>query len=293
MSEYAQINTKLKESLSHLPKTLKRAATYMLERPGDIATLSMRQVAVNSNVTLPNFGRLAKALGYTTYGEMRDIYRKQVQQGDITDYHLRAQNLQQSGDREGIENVWASFRDAAQASINEVYNSIDTAQIAMIADVLKSSRNIYVAGMQASRSAATYLNYIGGMASDQFKLVGRSGGIFADDITDLGKDDALIAIAAHPYAHVTVETTIIAKERNATVIAITDTPVSPIAINAAYLLLCPTKSPMFFQSYIGIIAVVEMLIGFYTIGQPSSVVDRIERVETERHRLGEYWESQG
>ncbi|MCP4470828.1 MAG: MurR/RpiR family transcriptional regulator [Gammaproteobacteria bacterium] len=291
MSEYAQVHDKLKASMLHLPKTLKKAAAYMLERPGDIATLSMRQVAANADVSLPNFARLAKELGYETYGEMREIFRKQVQQGDITGYHLRARNLQQSSHHEGIEKTWGNFRESARTTIDGVYTSIDASQIAAVADALVPRRNIYVVGMKAARSAASYLSYIGGMASEQFKLVGRSGDILADDLIDIDERDALIAIAAHPYARATIETAMVARERGALVVGITDGPVSPLAISSDHVLLSPTGSPMFFESYIGTTAIIEMLIGFFTVIHSTSAVSRIEKLEADRHRFGEYWES--
>ena len=290
MSDYVQIHDKLKEHLPQLSKTLKRAASYMLERPGDIATLSLRQVAINADVSLPNFGRLAKTLGYSTYGELREVYRKQVQQGDITEYHLRAQNLQQTGDREGSQKIFESFKNAAFASIEQLYSSLDATTVAAIAEAVSTSQTVYITGMQASRSAATYLNYVGGMTNDRFRLIGRGGGIVADDIVDLNENDTLIAIAVHPYAKMTVEVAMIAKERGTNVVGITDSPVSPLAINSNYALICPTKSPMFFESYIGIYAVIEILVGFHTLNQ-STAVKRIEKLEAERHRLGEYWDT--
>jgi DNA-binding MurR/RpiR family transcriptional regulator len=105
MNDYLHINERLKELIPQLPRALQVASTYMLEHPGDIATLSMRKVASNAGVSLPNFARLAKTLGYETYGELREVYRKQVQQSDINEYHLRAENLQKTGDDAGTRDI--------------------------------------------------------------------------------------------------------------------------------------------------------------------------------------------
>jgi len=291
MSNYAHFHNQLREALPRLPKTLRNVATYMLECPGDIATLSMRQLAAKSNVSLANFSRLAKEFGYDTYGELREIYRERVQQGNILEYHVRAEHLQKTGERIGGENIWAEFRDTAQENITSVYNKVDYTQIMAAVEALKPCQKIYVTGMQASRSAATYLAYIGGMTSPQFQLVGRTGGILADDLTDLSDQDALIAIAMNPCARSTVEIAMIAQERGSTVIGITDTPASPLAMYSSLLLISPNKSPLFFESYIGITAIIEMLVGMYTVGQNSSVVDRIEKIEASRLRLHENWDN--
>lgn len=289
MSDYQQINDNLKELFSGLPRALKTAATYMLEHPGDIATLSMRQVAGNAGVSLPNFSRLAKALGYETYSELREVYRKQVQQNDISEYHLRAENLQKSGSDIGSAKMWDEFRSSTMNNLESLFDTIGSDYFVQVAGVLNQSRHVYLVGMQASLSFANYANYIGGMASEKFRMVRADGGIFADEISELGPEDAMIAVSQQPCANAAMQLATLAAERGAKVIAITDSPASPIALKSDYALLCPNKSPLFFESYVGTTVLIEALIGFFTMHQPGDVVERIERIEADRVRLGEYW----
>ena len=81
------------------------------------------------------------------------------------------------------------------------------------------------------------------MISRQFKLIGRSSGIVADDMTDIAEQDALITISLQPCARWTIEVAEIARKRNCTVILITDGPASPLALYTDFVLLCPNKSP--------------------------------------------------
>jgi DNA-binding MurR/RpiR family transcriptional regulator len=291
MNTYQSVSKSLKEIFPELPRALKVAATYMLEHPGDIATLSMRQVAANAGVSLPNFARLAKALGYETYGELREVYRKQVQQSDISEYHLRAENLQKSGGSQAAREVWEGFRSSTLSNVNAIFDAIDPEYFAAVAQVLNEARHVYVVGMQASASFSAYAHYIGGMASGKFRLVRGEGGVFADPVADLGPEDAMIAVSQQPCARAAVELAIIARERGARVIAITDSPAAPIALHSDYVLLGPNRSPLFFESYLGTTALIEALIGFFTIGQPSGVVERIEKIEADRLRMNEYWKN--
>lgn len=289
MTAYQSVNKQLKELYDELPRALKVVATYMLEHPGDIATLSMRQVAGNAGVSLPNFARLAKLLGYDTYGELREIYRKQVQQSDMNDYHLRAENLQQSAGNQAAREVWDSFRQSTIDNVTAVFDAIDPEYFASVAEVLSQAKTVYVVGMQASASFSAYTHYIGLMASGKFRLVRGEGGVFADPIADLGPEDVMIAISQQPCARASIELARIARERGAPVIAITDSPAAPIAMNADYVLLGPNRSPLFFESYLGTTALIEALIGFFTISQSSDTVERIERIEADRKRMNEYW----
>ena len=289
MNTYLELNNRLKEMLPQLPRALQVASTYMLEHPGDIATLSMRKVARNAGVSLPNFARLAKALGYDTYSELKEVYRKQVQQSDIREYHLRAENLQQAGSDAGNRELWKQFRDATLGNLNEIMDAVDCDYFASVARSLNEAGTIYLAGMQASASFSSYAHYLGGMASERVRLVRGDGGIFADPITEIGDGDAMIVISHQPCARVAIELARIARERGALVVAITDSPASPIALEADHVLLSPNRNPLFFESYVGTTFLIEALIGFFTIGQPHDTVARIERIEGDRHRLNEYW----
>ena len=291
MNTYLHVSDRLKELFPQLPRALKVAATYMLEHPGDIATLSMRQVAGNAGVSLPNFSRLAKALGFETYSELREVYRKQVQQNDISEYHLRAENLQKSGGDQAAREVWEDFRNATIGNLTAIFDSIDPDYFASVAKVLNDAEQVYVVGMQASASFSAYAHYIGGMASGKVRLVRGEGGVFADPVADIGAGDVMIAISQQPCARAAIELAMLARERGAKVIAITDSPASPIAMEADYVLLGPNRSPLFFESYVGTTVLIEALIGFFTIGQPSGVVERIERIEADRLRMNEYWKN--
>lgn len=289
MNDYLQLNDRMKDLFPQLPRALQVASTYMLEHPGDVATLSMRQIAANAGVSLPNFARLAKALGYETYGEMRNVYRKQVQQNDISEYHLRAENLQSSTEDSDARALWDDLRQATFSNLTTIFDSIDPEYFASVARALNESAKVYLVGMQASGSFSAYAHYIGGMASDKFRLVRGDGGVFADPISEIGPDDAMIAISHQPSARVTIELAILARERGAKVIAITDSPASPLGLEADYVLLTPNRSPLFFESYVGSTVLIEALISFFTIGQSGDAVQRIERIEADRHRLSEYW----
>ncbi|MGB0967275.1 MAG: MurR/RpiR family transcriptional regulator [Halocynthiibacter sp.] len=289
MGDYQKVNEHLREMHATLPRALKVVATYLMEHPGDIATLSMRQVAANAGVSLPNFSRLAKLLGFETYGELREIYRKQVQQHDVSYYQLRAEHLQKANISNDNHRFWSDLQNAVGENITTLFDSMDADLLAEAARVISDSRRVYLIGMQASHSFAGYLNYLGGMASDKFCLIRSEGGIYADTITDICADDAVIAVSQQPCADATIRLGKVAHDRNATIIAISDSPASPLAMIADHVLLTPNQSPLFFESYVSATIMIEALIGFYTLQQTPEVIERIEKIEADRILLGEYW----
>lgn len=289
MNSFLHVNNSLKELLPGLPRALKVAATYMLEHPGEIATLSMRSIASHAGVSQPNFARLAKALGYESYSELREVYCQQVQKNDFSEYHLRAENLQRTDTAEGARELWKKFQSTTISNVTAIFDSIDPGYFASIARILNDSKTIYLVGMQGSAQFSGYAEYIGGMASGKFRLVRGDGGVLADAVFEIDEGDAMVVFSHQPCAHAAIQLAILAHERGATVIAVTDSPVSPISLEADHVLLAPNNSPLLYESYVGMTVLIEALVGFFTIGQPHSTIERIKKIEADRKLLGEYW----
>ena len=290
MDEFDGLQDRLTKAHPKLPPTLRRAAAYLLKKPGDVATLSMRGLARNADVALPNLARLAKALGYETYSELRDVYRHRVQASGTVGYPQRAQSLQTTGISHGLDTIWSRFREAALHNVRTTFDNIDATMISSISAELRTCDHVYIVAMQATQSFARYLHYIGGMASPSWRLAGRDGAVLGDDLVDLCDRDAVICLALRPCAKATIQVANLGRERGALVVGITDSRVSPLAAVSDRLLLAPDESPSFFESYIGTVVVIEMLVGFCVLGAGEATINRIDRIEEDRRLLGEYWE---
>ncbi|WP_324768320.1 MurR/RpiR family transcriptional regulator [Pokkaliibacter plantistimulans] len=288
MSDYQDLQKAMKRVLPQLPPALQAVAAYFLEHPGKVATLSMRQVAAETGISAGNFPRLAKALGFDTYNDLRRVYSERVQDNGIGDYHLRAGALRDVAVDEGQAQVWSDFREAAHRNVDALFSSNALSRIVQVAEQLSAARTVYLVGMQASLSSAIYAKYLGSMLSERFRIVSGMGGIFADDITDLGEQDVLLAISLRPCSEYSIRIAQAAKARGARVIGCTDSDASPLALIADEVLQVPVKTPLFFDSYLAVTLLLELLLGFMTL-QQGDVVERIESIEASRVALGEYW----
>ena len=290
MDEFDSLQDRLTKAHPKLPPTLRRVAAYLLQRPGDVATLSMRGLARNADVALPNLARLAKEFGYETYGELRDVYRRRVQTSGTVGYPERAQSLQTSGISHGPDTIWSRFREAALHNVRTTFDNIDAAMISSVSAELRARDQVYIAAMQATQSFARYLHYIGGMVSPSWRLAGRDGAVLGDDLVDLCDRDAVICLALRPCAKTTIQIANLGRERGALIVGITDSRVSPLAAVSDRLLLVADESPSFFESYIGTVVIIEMLVGFCVLGAGEAAINRIGRIEEDRRLLEVYWE---
>ena len=105
------------------------------------------------------------------------------------------------------------------------------------------------------------------------------------------KKDALLAISCEPYASVSVESVKFASEKEAKIIALTDSRASPIARYSDVLLRTPTKSPHFFPSQVANLVMLEALLSLMVHKLDASAIKRIDSIERMRFERGIYWKS--
>src|ERR1700740_764952 len=71
------------DAFDTLPPRLQLAARYILDRPDDVALLSMREQARHAGVPPATMTRLAKRLGLEGYDEVRALYAGAVRDGTL------------------------------------------------------------------------------------------------------------------------------------------------------------------------------------------------------------------
>jgi DNA-binding MurR/RpiR family transcriptional regulator len=71
------------EAFETLSPQLQTAARYMLERPDDVALLSMREQARQAGVPAATMIRLAKRLGLEGYDDVRALYAGAMRDGTL------------------------------------------------------------------------------------------------------------------------------------------------------------------------------------------------------------------
>ncbi len=274
-----------------LSKQLKKSAAYILENPGDVATLSMRQVAAKANVPPPTMNRLAKSIGFATYNAFRDIYRGDFY--DITsDYPQKAEQLQASAGSSDFDQTLLNFRQAGLSNLNNLFDSLDEKKMTEIIDSLIGARNVIVVGMHASHSMANYFHYVAAMCFRNWHLITRHNGEIADRIVDLNSEDVVVAISLDPCAADTILVAKQAKKIGARVIGITDSRTTPLASCSTNLFITPVQNPHFFGSYVATAALLEVIIGMLVAHSGKEIIDNIDNLERVRHEMGEYWQTE-
>ncbi len=292
VSDLQSLIDRLTAAYPDLSPQLRQAARFVLDTPTEVAIKSMRRVAAEAGVAPSTMLRLAKAIDYANY----EIFRKPFQEA-MRDrgnrFGSRAKWLQKLAERSDSGALLSSMARADIANVESAFQSNEPKSFARAAKLIRNARQAFVVGTGGAYGFAHYFHYVGRMALPSLRMASVDSGSLIDDLVDLQPSDAIVAMAMRPYSSATVRAAAFARDRGARVIAITDSRSSPLARDAACLLLTPTQSPQFFPSYTAAVAVLETLAAFIVSGGDKRTVAKIADVERFRHDADICWDESG
>lgn len=284
------LSKKIIEEFKSLPGQLQRAARYVLEHPRDVALLSMREQARHADVQPATMTRLAKHLGLSGYDDVRQLYADAMR-GEATGFAgkvgAQAENQKLRGDHALAADIVAVVggQVAGLARPEALDRLVEAARL------IGSARRIYCLGLRSSHSAAWHLHYILSLAGKQSVMLDAMGGIGVDPLGSATAEDVLIAVSVLPYTRQTVEITEYAQSSGVRVVAITDSPVAPLAQRAASTLIVPTESPSFLHTMSSAFVVAEILGALVAGSGGEAAREALARVDRQSAALNTHYQS--
>lgn len=270
-----------------LTPQLQIAARYLLDHPAEIAVSSMRQIADDADVKPNTLVRLARAIGFDGYDDLRSHFQAEVTRtGSSFPSKARwLRSLAASG-RHGT--LLSQMAGASMAAIEQVFADTDATKVRTVADTLLAARRTAVLGVGTAQPLAQNFCYVGGMIAPNLVAIPTNGGLAIDDVARMAPGDVLLSMTFSPYRVEIVEATRMARDRGVTIVALTDSRAAPIALMAAHTFVVPTESPQYFSSVVGAVAVLETLLAFMAADTPADAAAAIEEFHDRRRAAGVY-----
>ncbi|MDJ0613184.1 MAG: MurR/RpiR family transcriptional regulator [Rhizobiaceae bacterium] len=278
---------RLAGELSDLTPETRKAATYVLENPRDVGVSTVREIAEAAKVKPNTVVRMARQVGFEGYEDFREPFREAIRSGSV-DFPDRArwlQDIRKSGD---LGSLYADMVQGALSNIENSFAGISAEQLAAAAQAVWNCEHVYTLGVGVNHSNANNFTYLASTGMVQFEAIPRLGSTATDDLAYAKSGDVLIAITCKPYRREVVEAVEIAKAQGLTIVAISDSPASPIILQADHGFVISTDTPQFFPSSVATIALLETLLSFVVAHASDEIVTRVEKFHTRRRALGLY-----
>lgn len=274
----------LGSELPEMPRQVRIAARYVVDHPGEVAVVSMREIARRAGVGPGTVLRMAGAVGFGSYEELRSLFVDAARTG----FANRARGLQAEARAAEGHDFVATLARGAHATLDGFFGGLGKERLDAAAKLIASARSCHVLGARSCYSVAHYLYYVGRMVVPGFVLSAGRTDVALDDLAHLGPRDCVVAFSFEPYAASTIRAAAFARERGAAVIAITDSLASPLARVASVLFTAPADGPNFFPTMVGAFAAAEAILAAVTVERGAEGLNQIEEHHSLRRASGVY-----
>lgn len=280
---------RLAQEWEALTPEAQKAARYVLENPADVGVSTVREIAEAANVKPNTFVRMARQVGFDGYDDFREPFRDAIRRGQVSfpDRARWLQEISRSGDLGGL---YADMVGAAIQNLEESFAAISAEDLKRAAEAIWNSRQVFTLGVGVNNANARNFTYLASTGMKQFHAIPRPGSVAVDDIAWADGRDVLIAMTLRPYRTEVIETVRLAREQGMTVIGISDSPASPIILQAQHGFVVAADTPQFFPSSVSTIALLETLLSFVIAVASDEIVERVGKFHQRRHQLGIYME---
>lgn len=234
----------------YLSKRLQQIASYALEKPNEMALETIATVAQRAKVQPSSLIRFAKAFGYSGYSDMQRVFRLRLT-GRLPDYEERLSNLE-GAHASSLKDNAALLRRFVQADIAGLQALTEQPHIGELLDksikLLASAECVYLVAHRRSFPITFYLSYALSQLNVRNVLVDGVGGLFFHQLQHATKRDVVFAVSTKSYSPDVVEAVRESAARGIRVIALTDSPLSPLVQHAHISLEVQQASVQMFRS---------------------------------------------
>ncbi len=259
---------------STLSPELQRAAEFCLQNVNILVVQSMRAFAAQAGVKPATLLRLAQRLGFSGWGELKDAFIDDLGLRNDT-YVSKAKKLVA---KDTQSNLYEEVFQAHQANL--VFTGSENQQaMPRAVTLLDEADNVYICGFRASFPIAWSLYYVYRLFNRRVSLIDGLASNIEVFTRELTARDCVLLTSFAPYSRESLDVLHAAQRAGARIIAITDSPVSPLAQVAECTLLFSIDSPSFFPSVVSGMGLAECLLAMLVARHGNEAVSKIESAE--------------
>jgi DNA-binding MurR/RpiR family transcriptional regulator len=233
MTAETDVLTDLRRSYQELTLSQKRIAELIVEEPEFVAFATVEKLAARLEISPSTIVRFAYRLGLSGYpqlqGRVREIVQAQIRPNPPVGSCVTTDT-----EHLGLGTVPKSLSHDLD-NLRRTISRLELADVDRAVDLLLQSDWIYVAGGFTSDSLAQYVAFALGRMRG--RAVVLNGDMYTPSrLLDVSARDVVLAFSFPPYAVRTLQVVVSAREQGSSVIAVTDTPLSPVAQHADVVL---------------------------------------------------------
>ncbi|HIT00937.1 MAG TPA: MurR/RpiR family transcriptional regulator [Candidatus Faecaligallichristensenella faecipullorum] len=254
MENAHEIIQRLNQSGKKLSKSHRRIAECIVSHYDKAAFMTASRLGEYVGVSESTVVRFASALGYEGYPQLQKALQELIR------HRLTAsQRFEMTSDMDQTQ-VLSKVLKADMQNIRSTIDELDVQVFENVVERILNANDIYVLGLRASAPLAQFLTHYLKFVFKNVHLVTSGISDVFEQLSRIDEGDLLIGISFPRYSARTLEAMQFARSRNATLVAITDGPLSPLHSAADLCLTAKSEMASFVDSLAAPLSVINALI---------------------------------
>jgi DNA-binding MurR/RpiR family transcriptional regulator len=267
-----EVAERITESGTNLTPAERRVADVVLQRPQLVAFGTVAELASEAGSGAATVVRLAAKLGFDGFTSLQDAVQAELA------HRLRpaAERIRQPVAADVVGRTMATELDNVQSTLEQADRAAFGTAVAAL-----SSRTARVAVLSGEASAGIAHQAVGELSllREGVELVVGTEVAVVRAIALLGPGDACLVIDLRRYDRWVLDAARLAGERGVTLIALTDSALSPLALeaDASFTVVAASAGP--FDSHVATLALLNAMVAAVADRLRTSATDRLDRIE--------------
>ena len=265
----------IEENMDGFSKGQRQIARYLLAHYDKAAYMTAAKLGSEVSVSESTVVRFVMELGYAGYPEFQKALQELIRT-KLTSFQRMEVTNHLIGDGDVLEKVLNTNVD----NIRHTLESISRAAFHDAVDALVKAKNIYVIGVRSSAMLANFFSYSLQMIFDNVRLIDTTAGSeLFQQMMAIGEGDVLFAISFPRYSKRVIKAVEFARRAGADVVALTDSPESPIAPSAQQVLIAQSDMASYVDSLVAPLSLLNAIIVAVSRTREDEVRERLQKLE--------------
>ncbi len=269
------ILTLIQNRMDTFSKGQRLIGRYILDNYDKAAFMTAARLGQSVKISESTVVRFAAELGYDGYPAMQKAMQEMIR-GKLT----TVQRIEVSYDRLGAQDVLDKVVQSDIEKLRMTLNELKREDFDGAVNAIAGARRIYILGVRSSAALSDFLAFYFKLIFDNVCQVRTSlASEMFEQMLRVGEGDVVIGISFPRYSTRSVRAMEFARDQGATVVAITDSEMSPLYDTADYRLLAKSGMVSFADSLVAPLSIINALIVAVGRKKSAEVTATFKRLE--------------
>lgn len=269
------IITRINEHYSKMSKGQKAISAFIYDHYDQAVFMTAAKLGDTVGVSESTVVRYAMFIGYNGYPEF---------QRDLEDWvQNKINSVQKIGAKYGKSTqseILTSVLEADIEKLQDTIHNLDPVAFETAVDIILEAKNVYVMGVRSCEPLADFLHfYLNMIRGNVILLKTTSVSETFEQMIRIDEQDAMVGISFPRYSMRTLKAMEFANDRNAKVIAVTDSVHSPMNLYSSCNLLARSDMVSIVDSLVAPLSMINALVVAMCLKRPEEVKKNLKNLE--------------